>query len=130
MGRQKQVYHPTRQEFPEDFPERLERFKDDAGLSWRGLARHLRLGRPQRAALAEWDEAVLGTSLRPLQSCRRDGTASPLSAGRRGPGGRRGMNRLTVISLGGGVQSSVMALMARQGDFDTIPDCAIFAATH
>ena len=29
------------------------------------------------------------------------------------------MNRLTVISLGGGVQSSVMALMARQGDFDT-----------
>ena len=40
------------------------------------------------------------------------------------------MNRLTVISLGGGVQSSVMALMARQGDFDTIPGCAIFAATH
>ena len=43
MGRQKHVYQPTRQEFPEDFPERLERFRDDAGLSWRGLARHLRL---------------------------------------------------------------------------------------
>ena len=43
MGRQKHVYQPTRQEFPEDFPERLERFRDDAGLSWRGLARHLHL---------------------------------------------------------------------------------------
>ena len=37
---------------------------------------------------------------------------------------------LTVISLGGGVQSSVMALMASQGAFDNIPDCAIFADTH
>ena len=37
---------------------------------------------------------------------------------------------LTVISLGGGVQSSVMALMASQGAFDRIPDCAIFADTH
>ena len=37
---------------------------------------------------------------------------------------------LTVISLGGGVQSSVVALMASQGAFDAIPDCAIFADTH
>ena len=37
---------------------------------------------------------------------------------------------LTVISLGGGVQSSVMALMASKGAFDRIPDCAIFADTH
>ena len=37
---------------------------------------------------------------------------------------------LTVISLGGGVQSSVMALMASDGAFDTEPDCAIFADTH
>ncbi len=37
---------------------------------------------------------------------------------------------LTVISLGGGVQSSVMALMASQGAFDAIPNCAIFADTH
>ena len=37
---------------------------------------------------------------------------------------------LTVISLGGGVQSSVMALMTSQGAFDAIPDCAIFADTH
>ena len=37
---------------------------------------------------------------------------------------------LTVISLGGGVQSSVMALMASEGAFDRTPDCAIFADTH
>ena len=37
---------------------------------------------------------------------------------------------LTVLSLGGGVQSSVMALMASQGVFDRIPGCAIFADTH
>ena len=37
---------------------------------------------------------------------------------------------LTVLSLGGGVQSSVMALMAGEGAFDRVPDCAIFADTH
>ena len=37
---------------------------------------------------------------------------------------------LTVISLGGSVQSSVMALMANEGAFDRIPDCAIFADTR
>ena len=37
---------------------------------------------------------------------------------------------LTVISLGGGVQSSVMALMASEGAFDRVPDCAIFADTR
>ena len=37
---------------------------------------------------------------------------------------------LTVISLGGGVQSSVMALMASGGAFGQLPDCAIFADTH
>ena len=37
---------------------------------------------------------------------------------------------LTVISLGGGVQSSAQALMASQGAFGPIPDCAIFADTH
>ena len=37
---------------------------------------------------------------------------------------------LTVISLGGGVQSSVMALMASDGAFGAHPDCAIFADTH
>lgn len=37
---------------------------------------------------------------------------------------------LTVVSLGGGVQSSVIALMASQESFDRVPDCAIFADTH
>ena len=37
---------------------------------------------------------------------------------------------LTVISLGGGVQSSVMALISSEGAFDRVPDCAIFADTH
>ena len=40
------------------------------------------------------------------------------------------MKRLTVISLGGGVQSSVMTLMASAGAFDRVADCAIFADTH
>ncbi len=40
------------------------------------------------------------------------------------------MTRLAVISLGGGVQSTVMALMAGEGAFGRIPDCAIFADTH
>ncbi len=35
------------------------------------------------------------------------------------------MNRLTVISLGGGVQSTVMALMAGDGACGGVPDCAI-----
>ena len=37
---------------------------------------------------------------------------------------------LTVISLGGGVQSSVMALMASEDAFDRVPDCAVFADTR
>ena len=37
---------------------------------------------------------------------------------------------LTIISLGGGVHSSAMALMADQGVFGRVPDCAIFADTR
>ena len=37
---------------------------------------------------------------------------------------------LTVMSLGDGVQFSVMALMAVEGAFDRVPDCVIFADTH
>ena len=36
---------------------------------------------------------------------------------------------LTVISLGAGVQSTTMALMAASGEIGPIPDCAIFADT-
>jgi hypothetical protein len=37
--------------------------------------------------------------------------------------------KLRVISLGAGVQSSTMALMAARGDIGPMPDCAIFADT-
>jgi hypothetical protein len=37
---------------------------------------------------------------------------------------------LRVISLGAGVQSSVMALMAAKGEITPMPDCAIFADTQ
>lgn len=36
---------------------------------------------------------------------------------------------LTVISLGAGVQSTTMALMAAHGEIGPMPDCAIFADT-
>lgn len=38
--------------------------------------------------------------------------------------------KLTVISLGAGVQSSTMALMAAHGEITPMPDCAIFADTQ
>ena len=44
MGRQQElVYHVEPEEFPQDFPERLEAFAGAAGLSWRGLARRLKI---------------------------------------------------------------------------------------
>ncbi len=44
MGRQQErVYHVEPEEFPQDFPERLERFRQPAGLTWRGLARRLKV---------------------------------------------------------------------------------------
>ena len=41
MGRQRWVYRPEPPRFPEEFPQRLERFKVASGLSWRALAREL-----------------------------------------------------------------------------------------
>ena len=40
------------------------------------------------------------------------------------------LNAVTVISLVGGVQSSVMALMAGEGAFYAVPDWTVFADTH
>ena len=37
---------------------------------------------------------------------------------------------LNVLSLGAGVQSTVMALMAGGGEIKPMPDCAIFADTQ
>lgn len=41
MGTQRRVHRPIRCVFPIDFPERLERFKEASGLSWRAIARML-----------------------------------------------------------------------------------------
>ena len=44
MGRRQQwVYHIEPEEFPPDFPDRLDAFRLAAGLSWRGLARRLKV---------------------------------------------------------------------------------------
>ena len=44
LGRQQQwVYHVEQPRFPLDFPNNLEEFKDAAGLTWRGLARQLKV---------------------------------------------------------------------------------------
>ena len=44
MGRQQEmVYHIEREEFPQDFPARLEAFVEAAGLSWRELSRRLKV---------------------------------------------------------------------------------------
>lgn len=44
MGRRQQwVYRIEPASFPRDFPERLESLKTATGMSWRGLARELRV---------------------------------------------------------------------------------------
>lgn len=35
-----------------------------------------------------------------------------------------------ILSLGAGVQSTTMALMAKHGEITPMPDCAIFAAVR
>tara|TARA_Y100000310_G_scaffold203209_1_gene203463 strand:+ start:523 stop:1323 length:801 start_codon:yes stop_codon:yes gene_type:complete len=40
------------------------------------------------------------------------------------------MKRITVLSLGAGVQSTALALMAAKGEVVPMPDAAIFADTH
>ena len=48
---------PSTGSFPPDFPERLERFKEESGLSWRAIAR------------------LLGVSLHRLRQWRNKGVA-------------------------------------------------------
>ncbi len=44
MGRQQEmIYHIEREEFPQDFPARLEAFVEATGLSWRELSRRLKV---------------------------------------------------------------------------------------
>ena len=74
-------------------------------------------------------DALLGGDLEepPAQLLGLLGGSQPLSTTYRG---KLSQSRFTVISLGGGVQSSVMALMANEGEFGRLPDCAIFADTR
>lgn len=54
----------------------------------------------------------------PVLNLHHDGLSRPLEN-----------PRLRVLSLGAGVQSSTLALMAARGDLGPMPDCAIFADT-
>ena len=56
MGRQRRVYRPVRNLFPEDFPERLARFKERSGLSWRSMAHSLGV---QPKLLRAWRSGVV-----------------------------------------------------------------------
>ena len=51
MGVKRRVQRPAAHAFPADFPERLDLFREEAGLSWRALAGLLGV-RPYR--LREW----------------------------------------------------------------------------
>ncbi len=53
MGVQRKAHRQVEFEFPPDFPERLVRFKESSGLSWKALARLLGV-RPYRLWL--WRE--------------------------------------------------------------------------
>ena len=59
MGRQRRVHRPVYHEFPQDFAQRLERFKEEAGLTWYGLARCLGVN-PYR--LREWRRGTVPDS--------------------------------------------------------------------
>ena len=55
MTRRHRLYVPAEIEFPRDFPQRLQRFKDQSDLSWRELAR--RLGTEPKT-LRRWRQGV------------------------------------------------------------------------
>ena len=59
MGVQRRVYRPVQFDFPEDFSERLERFKEESGLSWKALARLMGV-KPYR--LLRWRQGTLPSS--------------------------------------------------------------------
>ena len=63
MGTQRMIHRPFEFEFPPDFPERLTRFKEASGLSWRAIARMLGVS-PSR--LRQWRNKGVLPSHRPL----------------------------------------------------------------
>ena len=81
VGRQQWVYRLEPSRFPEDFPQRLVRFKEAAGFSWRGLARELRVDIRQLKRWRNGHPPRSGEPHRPVRSGRRDGPAAPAAAG-------------------------------------------------
>ena len=59
MGRQRRIYQPVYYGFPQDFPQRLKRFKEVTGPTWNGLARRLGVN-PYR--LREWRRGTIPDS--------------------------------------------------------------------
>ncbi len=61
MPRQRTYYKRRTYGFPDDFPERLKRFKDESGLSWAELNRRLGI-HPQ--TMRRWVERMTRTRIR------------------------------------------------------------------
>ena len=59
MGRQRRIHQPVYYEFPQDFPDRLERFREETGLTWNALARRLGVN-PYR--LRQWRKGTVPDS--------------------------------------------------------------------
>lgn len=59
MGVQRIIHRPVEFDFPEDFSERLTRFKERSGLSWKALARMMGV-RTHR--LRSWRRGVIPNS--------------------------------------------------------------------
>ena len=77
MPRQRIHHSRVTYDFPEDFPARLERFREESGLSWAEIAR--RLG-TYPYTIGRWWKKGVRPSTRHMMA--------PLKAGRRpGPGG-------------------------------------------
>ncbi len=60
MGRRRKTHRRVSFDFPADFPERLERFRDESQLSWRSLARLLGVS-PYR--IREWRRGAVPASV-------------------------------------------------------------------
>ena len=61
MGVQRRVHRPVEFDFPRDFPERLARFKEASGLSWKRLASVMGVS-PHRLRQWRYGRAVPSTA--------------------------------------------------------------------
>ena len=76
MPRQRKPYRREAHVFPEDFPQKLERLKEESGLTWSELARRLDTN---PLTLRRWRQGARPSNLprrgrtTRRQRCRRDG---------------------------------------------------------